>query len=273
MKTFSLAVIALSFLRPSLAQTQPVPDFLKGIGFDQKLNAPVPLNTHFSDEFGRRVRLGDYLRGRPAVVALVYYTCPALCDQILHGVVSGLKPLSLTPGRDFDVIAISINPDEKPPQAAEKRQEFVRQYSRSASPEGWHFLTGDQSDITAVARAVGFRYRYDPKTKMFFHAAGIMVLTPEGKIARYLYGVDFAPKDLKLSLVEASHNRIGSPVEQFLLLCYHYDPHTGKYTATVLNLLHATAVVFLVALAGLFWVLWRMDLRFQRRAAHEVHRL
>lgn len=238
-----------------------LPKYLQGVGIDQKLNAQVPLGAQFVDESGRAVKLGDLVRGRPALLALVYYTCPALCDQILHGVVTGLRPLSLRPGRDFDVIAISINPREGPADAFTKRQEIVKLYSREASVNGWHFLTGTQPNIDSVAGAVGYHYRYDPKSKMFFHGAGIMVLTPEGRAARYLYGVDFEAKDLKLGLIEASHNKIGRPVDKILLFCYHYDPLTGKYTATVMNLLHAAGIAFLIALLWGGAILWRRDLR------------
>jgi len=268
MRLIQIAGIALFSWVGAQAQSTSapfLPKYLQGVGIDQKLNAQVPMDAQFVDESGRAVKLGDLVRRRPAILALVYYTCPALCDQILHGVVTGLRPLSLRPGRDFDIIAISINPREGPADAFTKRQEFVQQYSREASVSGWHFLTGTEPNIDAVAAAVGFHYRYDPKTKMFFHGAGIMVLTPEGRAARYLYGVDFEAKDLKLGLIEASHNRIGRPVDKILLFCYHYDPLTGKYTATVMNLLHAAAVVFLLALLGGGAILWRRDLRSHRQ--------
>ena len=267
-------LVSLAFTAAALqaaAQSGPpqLPKYLQGVGIEQKLNAQAPLSAQFTDESGRAVRLGDLLGTRPAVLALVYYTCPALCDTILHGVVRGLRPLSIVPGRDFDVIAISINPNETPAQAAAKKKEFVAAYSRHPSPNGWHFLTGTETNIRAVADAVGFHYRYDPKTKMFFHGAGVMVLTPEGKAARYLYGVDFEPKDLKLSLVEASHNKIGSPVDAILLFCCHYDASTGKYTATVLNLLHAAAVAFLILLVGTLTILFRRD-NFHHKTSPEA---
>ena len=265
--TFAFAAAALQ----AAAQSGPpqLPKYLQGVGIEQKLNAQTPLSAQFTDASGRTVKLGDLLGSRPAVLALVYYTCPALCDTILHGVVRGLRPLSIVPGRDFDVIAISINPNETPAQAAAKKKEFVAAYSRHPSPNGWHFLTGTETNIRAVADAVGFHYRYDPKTKMFFHGAGVMVLTPEGKAARYLYGVDFEPKDLKLSLVEASHNKIGSPVDAILLFCCHYDASTGKYTATVLNLLHAAAVAFLILLVGTLTILFRRDI-FHHKTSTEA---
>lgn len=251
---------------PAANQSAPrLPNYLQGVGIDQKLNAQVPLDAQFVDESGRAVKLGDYLGKRPALLALVYYTCPALCDQILRGVVMGLRPLSLRPGRDFDVLAISINPAEGPSDAAAKKQEYVRLYSRDASPAGWHFLTGSNPNIHALADAVGFHYRYDPKTKMFFHGAGVMLLTPQGRAARYLYGVDYAAKDLKLGLIEASNNKIGRPVDRILLFCYHYDPSTGKYTATVLNLIRAAAIAFLILLAAGGVFLWRRDLRLHSK--------
>lgn len=241
------------------------PPIFRASASNQKLNAQAPLGAEFRDESGATVRLGDLLGRRPAILALVYYRCTMLCDQILNGIVRGLRPLSLRPGRDFDVIAISINPAEDPPLAAAKRLNYVKLYSKDASPAGWHFLTGTEPNIRAVADAVGYHYRYDPKSGIFLHLAGIMVLTPEGKAARYLYGVEFEPKDLKLSLVEASHNRIGSLTDQILLFCCPYDPLTGKYTASVLNLMRVFAGVFLAVLVMVLFLWWRRDLRADRR--------
>lgn len=243
-----------------------VPKYLVGVGIDQKLNAPVPLNAQFTDESGRSVELRSYLGRRPAILALVYYTCPALCDQILHGITMGIRPLSLRPGVDFDVIAISINPSEGPSDAAAKKRELLAASDDTSAAQAWHFLTGNETEIRKVADAVGYHYRYDPKTKMFFHGAGIMVLTPDGRLARYLYGIDYASKDLKLGLIEASHNRIGTPVDRILLFCYHYDPLTGKYTATVMNVIRAAAAVFLLLLVAGGLMLWRRDVRMHRHA-------
>jgi protein SCO1 len=247
-----------------------VPPALQGVRIDQKLNAQIPLDAQFTDSFGKPVRLRDILGRRPAVLALVYYTCPMLCDQILRGVVRGIRPLSLAPGRDFDVIAISINPNEGPADAAAKRDEIVKLYSRRAAPEGWHFLTGTEANIRAVADAVGFHYRWDPKTKMFFHAAGIMALTPEGKAARYFYGVEFEPKDLKLGLIESSHNRIGTAVDQILLFCSHYDATNGKYTTTVLSVMRLAAASFLALLIGGLAFLWRREFHSRGKGIREV---
>jgi protein SCO1/2 len=250
-----------------------LPKALQGIGIDQNLNAQVPINAAFKDEAGEPVQLSQYLGRRPALLALVYYTCPMLCDQILRGVVRGIKPLALVPGKDFDVIAISINPSETPAEAAAKKKECLGLYSRHASPDGWHFLTGSEANIRAVADAVGYHYRYDPKTQTYFHAAGIMALTPEGKAARYFYGVEYEPKDLKLGLIEASHNKIGTVVDEILLFCCKYDPTTGKYTTTVLGVLKLAAAIFLAGLIVLLGAWWRRDLRMHPHARPEAPRL
>lgn len=272
MKTLLTLTIAMALAQASTSDRRMVPKELDGIGFDQNLNAQVPLDAHFLDESGRDVRIGDYLGQKPAILALVYYQCTMLCNQILNGIVVGLRPLSLRPGRDFYVIAISINPREGPALARDKRDNYVKLYSSRAGPAGWHFLTGTESNIRAVADAVGFHYRYDPKNDIYLHASGIMVLTPQGRAARYFYGVEFEPKDLKLGLVEASQNRIGSAVDQILLFCYHYDPATGKYTAAVLNLLEVSAAVTLLLLIGILGRLWRRNLR-QDRAYLEGERV
>jgi protein SCO1/2 len=247
-----------------------LPKELQGIGIDQRLNAQAPLDARFTDEAGREVRLGDYLGQRPAILALVYYRCTMLCSYILNGVVSGLRPLSLRPGRDFDVIAISIDPSEDAALAAQKRDHYAKSYSSKLGTDGWHFLTGREKDIRAVADAVGFHYRYDPKTQLFLHGSGVMLLTPEGRVARYFYGVEYTPKDLKLGLIEASANKIGSPVDQILLFCYHYDPVTGKYGAVVVNMLRIAAAAVLLLLVVTLTIFWRRDLRSARALRREA---
>lgn len=242
-----------------------VPPDLKGIGIEQKLNAQVPLDTIFRDESGAAVPLRTYFGNRPVLLAPVYYTCPMLCSQILSGVVAGLRPLRLKPGRDFEVVAISFDPSDTPQEAAAKRDHYAHSYSSKAGTNGWHFLVGDQQAITAVTQAIGFHYRWDAAHRMFVHASGVMLLTPEGRVARYLYGVDFEPKDLKLGLIESSHNRIGSPVDQVLLFCYHYDPKTGKYGATVINSLRIAAALTLVILGLAMFFFWRSDIRKHRQ--------
>lgn len=262
-----IAVFALLLAAPLIARSvsPKLPPILSGIGIQQKLNSQLPLSAEFKDETGATVPLGSFFGERPVLLTPVYYRCPMLCSQILSGVVAGLRPLSLTPGRDFDVLAISINPNETPADAADKRKEYSTRYSSTAGPKGWHFLVGSQPSITAVMNAIGFHYRWDPKTKMFVHASGIMAITPEGKVARYFYGVEYEPKDLKLGLIEASHNRIGSPVDQILLFCYHYDPITGKYGAVVINMLRGAAGLALGILVIALILLWRRDLREDRK--------
>jgi protein SCO1 len=250
-----------------------LPPNLNGIGIEQRLNAQIPLDTTFRDESGASVQLRSFFGNKPVVLAPVYYRCPMLCSQILSGVVAGLRPLSLKPGRDFDVVAISFDPADTPAEAMLKRTQYSHSYSSRAGVNGWHFLVGSQAAITSVMQAIGFHYRWDPVHKMFIHASGVMIATPEGRVARYLYGVEYEPKDLKLSLVEASHNRIGSAVDQILLFCYHYDPKTGKYGAVVLGSLKIGAIFILIAMSvGLFF-LWRRDLRKYRDVSEEVTRL
>jgi protein SCO1 len=250
-----------------------LPPDLSGIGIEQRLNAQIPLDMTFRDESGASVQLRSFFGSKPVVLAPVYYRCPMLCSQILSGVVAGLRPLSLKPGRDFDVVAISFDPADTPAEAMLKRTQYSHSYSSRAGVNGWHFLVGSQAAITPVMEAIGFHYRWDPVHKMFIHASGVMIATPEGRVARYLYGVEYEPKDLKLSLVEASYNRIGSAVDQILLFCYHYDPKTGKYGAVVLGSLKIGAIFILIAMSvGLFF-LWRRDLRKYRDVSEEVTRL
>ena len=268
-----VVLLLVAFCAAAQTSDQPqVPKELQGIGIDQRLNAQIPLDAQFRDESGRQVRLGDYFGSKPVILALVYYRCTMLCSYILSGMVSGLRPLTFRAGRDFNVVAISIDPSEDPQLAASKRDNYVHSYSSKAGPEGWHFLTGTEPNIRAVADAVGFHYRYDPKTKLFLHASGLMVITPLGRIARYLYGVEFTPKDLKLSLMDASGNRIGSPVDQILLLCYHYDPVKGKYGAAVMNLLRFAAGLVLLILVTAMIVLFRRDIRVARARIPEAPR-
>jgi protein SCO1/2 len=243
-----------------------LPKPLHGVGIEQKLNAQVPLDTLFRDEHGTLVPLRSFFGKRPVLLAPVYYRCPMLCGRILSGMVAGLRPLSLRPGIDFEVVAISFNPAETPEDAANKRNLYSSEYSKRAGTNGWHFLVGSEPSIKAVTDAIGFHYHWDPETKMFVHGSGVMILTPEGRVARYFYGVEYEPKDLKLGLIEASHNRIGSPVDQILLFCYHYDPKTGKYGAVVLNALKLAAILVLATLGISLFFLWRRDLRTYKAA-------
>ena len=248
-----------------------LPATLQGIGIKQTLNATIPLDIEFQNETGATLPLRSYFGAKPVLLIPVYYTCPMLCDRILDGVVAGLRPLSIQPGRDFEVVAFSINPKDTPVDAAAKRAHYSHSYSSKAGVEGWNFLTGPQASITALTNAIGFHYRWDPKTQMFIHASGVMVITPEGRIARYLYGVEYQPKDLKLSLVEASHEKIGSPADQVLLFCYHYDPSTGKYGLVVMDLLRLAGIFAVVAGAMALIFLWKRDLHQHREAARALH--
>ena len=249
-----------------------LPPSLKGIGIEQKLEGEIPLDIIFRDESGAAVPLRTYFGSKPVLLVPVYYTCPMLCSQILNGVVAGLRPLSLKPGRDFEIVAFSFDSKDTPQTARLKMDHYAHSYSSRAGTNGWHFLTGNQKAIDALTQAIGFHYRWDDVHNMFVHASGVMLLTPQGRLARYLYGVEFEPKDLKLGLIESSQNRIGSPVDQVLLFCYHYDPKTGKYGAVVINMLRLAAGLTLGILAFVMILLWRRDLRQYRpgwqRARH-----
>jgi protein SCO1/2 len=229
-----------------------LPGALEGVGVDQKLNALVPLDVIFRDEAGRLLPLSTYFHDRkPVILAPVYYRCPMLCTEILNGLESSLKAVSLNPGQDFEVVAFSFDPKDTPDIAASKKQMYLRRYGRANTANGWHFLTGDQANIRALTDAIGFHYKYDPKTDQFAHASGIMILTPDGHISKYFYGVEYAPRDVRLGLVEASRDKIGTPVDRILLFCYHYDPSTGKYGMVALTSLRVAAGVF-VLIGGAF---------------------
>jgi|SRR5581483_3985692 len=268
---FSFAAIAVAqpgmptgLSSPSSGTDANLPPTLHGIGIVQKLNATIPLDIPFQNESGATLPLRSFFGAKPVLLVPVYYTCPMLCDRILDGVVAGLRPLYIHPGRDFEIVAFSINPQDTPADAAAKRAHFSHSYSSKAGTAGWHFLVGPQSSITALTSAIGFHYRWDPKSQMFIHASGVMVITPEGRIARYLYGVEYQPKDLKLSLVEASHEKIGSPADEVLLFCYHYDPSTGKYGLVVMDVLRLAGVLVLIAGGLVLTFLWKRDLRQHR---------
>ena len=241
---------------PSLGQTSSgLPKALKSVGIDQRLNEQVPLDAVFKDEQGREVRLGQFFNGKPVVLSLVYYTCPMLCNQVLNGMLGSFRQVSFNMGEQYDVVTVSFDPRETPDLAAAKKSTYIKAYNRPGAEASWHFLTGDEANIKRLTEAVGFRYVWDEQTKQFAHASGIMVLTPEGKLARYFYGIEYPPRDLRLGLVEASQNKIGTPVDALMLYCYHYDPATGKYGAIVMNIVRLAggATVFLIA--GLLLVL------------------
>ncbi len=244
------------------------PQPLKNVGIDQKLDAQLPLDLPFRDDSGRDVKLGDYFGKRPVVLALVYYSCPMLCTQILNGMVSSLRAVTFNPGQDFDVVAVSFDARERPPLAAEKKESMLKTYGRPQTAKGWHFLTGDLASIKALTTAVGFHYYYDVHTNQFAHASAIMVATPDGKLSKYYYGIEYSPKDLRLGLVEAAQNKIGTPVDQILLFCYHWDPTTGKYTALAMGGLRLAGVATLLLIGGFFFVNFRREAR--ERAANRL---
>lgn len=239
-----------------------LPAALKEVGIDQKLNQQLPIDASFKDETGADVKLGSYFGKRPTVLSLVYYDCPMLCTQVLNGMIASFKTMSLKPGEDFDVLSISFDPRETPSLAAAKKAVYVNylpEAKRASANSGWHFLTGDESNIRRVTEAIGFHYRFDQATKQFAHASAIYVVTPEGKLSHYFYGIEYAPRDLRLGLVEASQNRIGSPVDQLMLYCYHYDPATGRYGAVVMNIVRLGGVITLIGVVVLLFLLRRRN--------------
>lgn len=259
-----LGPAALSAQQVQPVSQQPQPAALQGIGIDQKLNQRVPLDLEFRDERGQTVQLGDYFGRRPVVLSLVYYQCPMLCPMTLNGALRSFRALTFDIGNDFEVVTVSISPSETPAMAAEKKATYVHQYGRESGAAGWHFLTGEQASIQRLAEAVGFRYTYDPETGMYSHATAIMVLTPEGRLARYFYGIEYSARDLRLGLVEAGENKIGTPVDQVLLYCFQYDPTTGKYGLLIMRVLRLAGLATVLAL-GAFLI---VALRGERKSRH-----
>ena len=255
-----------SAMRDPNSKPAPLPAGLQGVTIEQRLNQQVPLDLVFRDEFGRSLPLSTYFSGnKPVLLALVYYTCPMLCNMVLNGMESSLKPISLDPGKDFEVVAVSFDPRDTPETAAAKKKNYLQRYHRPGTDNGWHFLTGDEASIKALTSAVGFRYKFDEATGQFAHVSAIMVLTPQGKLSRYFYGVEYAPRDVRLGLVEASQNKIGNPVDQILLFCYHYDPATGKYGAIAMNMIRFGGGTFVLICGTFLFVAWRRDWRLDRQ--------
>ena len=241
---------------PPIGQTpRGIPETLRNVGIDQHLNEQVPLDLVFLDETGKPVRLGEFFGKKPIILTLVYFECPMLCTQVLNGLVSSLKVLNFSVGKEFEVITVSFNPQEGPALATAKKETYLDRYSRPGAEGGWHFLTGNEESIKALTKAVGFRYALDPRTGQYAHASGIMLLTPQGLVSRYFYGIEYPPRDLRLGLVEGSANKIGTVTDQVLLFCYHYDPREGKYSAAILNLIRLGGVLTLLAL-GVAWFVW-----------------
>jgi len=277
-----LIVVALSFFALSIPafaqygtgplemrkqgqQSNAVPAALQNIGIDQRLNEQLPLDAVFRDETGREVKLGDYFKsGKPVVLSLVYYDCPMLCTQVLNGEVESFRNVPFTLGQDYEAISVSFDPRETPQLAADKKQVYAMDYKRPGVAEGWHFLTGDAPSIKRLTEAIGFRYAYDEGTKQFAHASAIYVATPDGKLSRYFYGIAYAPKQMRLSLIEAAAGKIGSPINQLLFYCYHYDPTTGKYGVAVLNVMRAGGVLTVLSLVSLIVLLRRRKIAGER---------
>jgi len=235
-----------------------LPTALREVGIEQKLNQQLPLDLVFRDESGQQVKLGQYFGKKPVVLAFVYYDCPMLCTQILNGMVTSFRVLPFQIGKEFDVVTVSFDPRETSALAASKKKIYVDhlpERMRSGASSGWHFLTGDQASITQLTDAAGFRYHYDESTKQFAHASAIMLTTPQGKLSRYFYGIDYPARDLRLGLIESSENKIGSPVDQLLLYCYHYDPATGKYGAAVMRIMRVAGVLTMLGILAMLFLL------------------
>lgn len=259
MKTgIAIALLTISLLVPAGAQFWQQPEREKStnvnlsrdITIEQKLNEQVPLDLTFRDESGREVRLREYFGKKPVLLTLVYYECPSLCGLVLQGLLKSLRVLNYTPGEQFDIVTVSISPKETPALAAAKKQNFLKEYGRLDAAKGWHFLTGEEPQIRKLADAVGFRYVYDPKSGQYAHAAGIMLLTPGGKVSRYFYGIEYSPRDLRMGIIDASQGKVGSPVEKIILFCYQYDPTTGKYSLAIIRIVQLASVLTVLVLGG-----------------------
>ena len=256
----ALAAALLAYPAPASAQfTDPTqgigvkPELLNQVGIDQKLNGSVPLNLTFRDEHGNSVELAQLFAGKPVILTLVYYNCPMLCTQVLNALDRSMETMPLEIGKDYNVVTVSIDPTDRPVMADAKHAMYAGMYGRPGAQYGWHFLTGDEPQIKQLADAVGFRYAYDPDSKQYAHASGIMVLTPGGKISKYFYGVTYPARDLRLGLVEASQDKIGTVADQVLLFCYHYDPHTGKYGLLISRVLQLGGMAT-VLIGGIFLI-------------------
>jgi protein SCO1/2 len=256
-----VAIALLLLAVSAFADNASTPPKLPGkVGIDQKLNAQLPLGAMFRDETGRVVRLNEYINGkRPVLLVFMYYRCPMLCSMVMEGVTSTLTELTFNAGKEFEVVTISIDPRDTPADAAAKKEKYVKRYGRLETANGWHFLTGPESAIHQVTDAAGFHYAYDPQLNQFAHGATLMVLTPQGRMSRYLYGFEYKPRDVRLALVEASANKIGTPVDQILLLCYHYEPATGKYSRSAMNVMRAGGLATIVGLGGFIFVMIRRE--------------
>jgi protein SCO1 len=247
-------------LQPGDSMPNVKPSILDQVGLDQRLNQQVPLDLAFNDESGHAIQLQQYFGQKPVLLMLVYYQCPMLCTQVLNGFTGAMNGIvRFNIGREFNVVTVSIDPRDKPEDAATAKKRYLQRYRRAGAAEGWHFLTGKKDQIDALAQAVGFRYAWDPEIQQYAHASGIMLLTPQGRVAQYYYGIEYAPRDIQLGLIEASKGKIGSVVDQVLLYCYHYDPRQGKYGAAIFNVLRLSALATVLALGGFMLIMFRRD--------------
>ena len=247
------------YSEPKAAVPMGKPESILKVGIDQHLNQQLPLDLKFRDENGAEATLGQYFGSKPIILTMVYYTCPMLCGEVQSGLVSALGILRFDAGREFDVISVSINPSETPADAMAKKKQFLSRYHRAGAEHGWHFLTGDKANIDALAKAVGYRYSYDANSGQYSHGTAIVVVTPEGKLAQYFYGIEYAPKDLRLALVEASKNKIGNVVDAVMLYCFHYDPASGRYSAQILNVVRLAGLVTVFCMGGFLLVALRRE--------------
>jgi protein SCO1/2 len=266
MRRIVRAIVMSAFAMPIFAQATPDgrPPILRNVSIEQRLDTRLPLDLGFKDESGRAVHLRDYFGKRPVVLVLAYYDCPMLCTQVLNGLVSAMRILSFDAGREYEVVTVSFDPRDDPSDARAKKEPYVARYGRPGAAAGWHFLTGEPKAIAALSESVGFRYAWDERLEQFAHASAIYVATPDGRLSRYFYGIEYAPRDLRLALVEASRGKIGTPVDQLLLYCYHYDPGSGRYGAVVMNMVRLGGIVFVVILSTFLLVMWRRERRRAR---------
>jgi protein SCO1 len=259
-----VAAALLAVAAPAVAQERP--SILREVGFDQRLDQVVPKDIALRDEAGRDVTLADYLGKKPVVLTLVYYECPSLCTMTLNGLVSAMNALTFDAGREYDVVTVSFEPRETAALATAKKEAYLQRYKRPGAAAGWHFLTGEPEQIARLTKAVGFRYTWDERIRQYAHPSGVVVLTPEGRIARYLFGIEYAPKDLRFALIEASQGRVGGVVDQAILYCYQYDPMSGKYGTAIMRLLRVASVLTLLALGTFIFTMWRRERRAARAA-------
>src|SRR3954466_3151875 len=250
---------AAGYLAAQGSPSQSMPQPLREIGFDQNINERLPLDAQFRDEDGKTVTLGSFYGEKPVLLAFVYYTCPMLCTQVLNAMTATISTLSLDAGKDFELVLVSFDPRETPAQAAAKKAEYLHRYKRPGAEAGWHFLTGDEPEIKRVTNAAGFRYAWDEQTQQYAHPTGIIITTPDGRLARYLFGIEYGPRDLKLALVEASQGKVGTFADQLLLFCYHYDPMTGRYGIYVMRTLRVAGVATVLAIGTFIVVMVRRE--------------